>query len=161
MVSDVNLKNDFEDILEIEKSFEKSGWTRQMFLQQTERPGVTFLFVVRSVEGGSVDGYCAALIVMDDLEIHRIAVRESGRRQGAGSALISETLRRMANKGAKNVYLDVRNSNIGAQRFYEKFWFKETGGRRDYYENPREDALVMSRSIKVLKGDSGCDTVKL
>ena len=161
MVSDCDLKSDLEGILEIEKVFGRSGWTRQMFVPSIERSNLTWLFVAKSRKGNRVEGYCAAVIVMEDLEVHRIAVRQSGRRQGIGSALILETLRRGQLKGANNVFLDVRDSNVDAQRFYEKFGFRRAAVRLNYYSNPREDALVLRRSIKVLKADNGCDTVKM
>ena len=114
IISECDLEKDLKEILEIEKCFGKSGWTHQMFVRSHGKSDHKCLFVAKGRERNRDERYCAALIVMEDLEILRRAVRQAGRRQGVGSALILDTLRRGAVKGAKNAFLDVRNSNVDA-----------------------------------------------
>ena len=159
-ISDVCLERDFDEILEIEKVFGESGWNRRMFIQKVKKPAVPLFSVVKSGHNNRIEGYCSALLVMEELEIHRIAVRESTRRQGVGSILLLDVLRRAVKGGAFKAFLDVRDSNVEAQCFYQKFGFVRTGLRSNYYSNPREDALVLGRPIKMLKAGNACDTVK-
>ena len=78
-----------------------------------------------------------------------MVVGEQHRQLGIGTQLIQELLLRARTSGATSVLLEVRESNLAARRFYEKLGFSEQGRRKGYYQNPREDALILQKSIAV------------
>ncbi len=80
-------------------------------------------------------------------EIENIAVSGPARRRGLGSRLLGEFLNLVRQRGARQVFLEVRESNRPARQLYEKWAFVETGRRKAYYQDPPEDALVFSFSF--------------
>ena len=78
-----------------------------------------------------------------EAEILRIAVLAEMRRQGVGRMLLGALLSAIADACPLGVYLEVRASNVAARRLYAREGFVETGRRRDYYQEPREDAILM------------------
>ena len=92
-------------------------------------------------------GYVIVYFAADESEIARIAVDEKFRRQGVAGALLDEMERVLAGKGIARLMLDVRKSNAAALRFYLSRGFKEDGVRKNFYTNPIEDAILMSRRL--------------
>lgn len=80
-------------------------------------------------------------------EIENVAVSRPARRRGLGSHLLGEFLRLVRERGGRDVFLEVRESNQAARNLYEKWAFVETGRRKAYYQDPCEDALVMRLSF--------------
>ena len=78
----------------------------------------------------------------------RVGVLPKYRRQKLGEALVKHMLSDFQTQGVERVFLEVRRSNVPAIALYEKLGFSVLGVRRAYYENPKEDALVMERSKK-------------
>jgi ribosomal-protein-alanine N-acetyltransferase len=93
---------------------------------------------------GDVIGFLVARRVANDLEILNFAVRPSARHLGVGKSLLLETLAWGTAFQAEKAFLEVRASNLGAQRFYERNGFEMTGRRPRYYTAPIEDALVLT-----------------
>lgn len=98
-------------------------------------------------EEGRVIGYCILYYVLDEGEIARIAVEKEMRKKGVGDGLLEDTISCCEKMGLTRILLDVRESNEHARRFYEKHGFLTDGIRKGFYENPREDAVLMSREI--------------
>ncbi len=98
------------------------------------------LFVVAE-SGGGVAGYVIARHAGDEGEILNLAVDPACRRQGVASRLFEEARRRMTAAGVQRVFLEVRESNLAARRFYAGHGFREVGRRRGYYRDPTEDAV--------------------
>ena len=96
-------------------------------------------------------GMICGTIVLDEFQIDNLAVKEDFRRKGLGSTLVISGLRTSAGLGAVTAILEVRASNIAAQRLYEKCGFAVVGRRRDYYRDPNEDALTLSLRFESLK----------
>lgn len=88
-------------------------------------------------------GYAVAWFVVDQAELGNIAVAEDWRGRGIGARLLDEVLDRAGRRGMREIFLEVRPSNLVAQRLYERHGFREVGRRRNYYLEPPEDALVM------------------
>jgi ribosomal-protein-alanine N-acetyltransferase len=84
--------------------------------------------------------------VADEAELLNLAVREECRRQGEGRALLVELRRRFAESGVSRVFLEVRESNLGAIAFYERMGFRRSGRREGYYLEPQEAALVYEKN---------------
>lgn len=97
--------------------------------------------------GGRFAGYVIAQRAADEAEILNLAVDPVARRHGVGRALVREALTALAARGARTVYLEVRESNAAARRLYEAAGFTVSGRRRGYYRTPPEDAIVLRTAI--------------
>jgi ribosomal-protein-alanine N-acetyltransferase len=93
-------------------------------------------------EDADVQGFIVGRVLDDEWEIENIAVAGLARRRGLGSRLLGEFLDVARSGGAQAVFLEVRESNLGARRLYEKWAFVESGRRKHYYRDPEEDAIV-------------------
>ena len=85
--------------------------------------------------------------VDNSADIANLAVLKNYRRQGFGSVLLNAMLCECKNKNINNFFLEVRESNTAAQNLYNIFNFKKIGIRKNYYKNPKEDALIMNLCI--------------
>jgi len=94
-------------------------------------------------DDGIVLGYVGLMFVLDEGYISNVAVAPEERRQGVADALISALVDRTRNKLAF-LTLEVRESNAAAISLYKKHGFEIVGNRKNYYERPRESALLMT-----------------
>lgn len=101
--------------------------------------------ILAAEEGGGLLGYVWARFVLDEGDIGNIAVAPGFRRRGAGAALLKALLEEAERRQAAVVQLEVRESNLAARRLYEKNGFETVGKRKNYYEKPAEDAILMSK----------------
>ena len=101
--------------------------------------------ILAAEEGGGLLGYIWARFVLDEGDIGNIAVAPGFRRRGAGAALLKALLEEAERRQAAAVQLEVRESNLAARRLYEKNGFETVGKRKNYYEKPAEDAILMSK----------------
>jgi ribosomal-protein-alanine N-acetyltransferase len=92
---------------------------------------------------GRLAGYAVYWQVLDQGELGNVAVDPPWRRQGVARRLIAEVMERAAVRGVRELFLEVRPSNTGARQLYESFGFVRVGQRRNYYQEPVEDAVVM------------------
>ena len=135
---------DLDEVLAIEGASFTNPWTREMYLAERENPGVSYCYLARDA-AGRVVGFCSAWLVLDELHIHNLAVAPECRGQGAGRALLDHMLLVGARLGAGRATLEVRVSNQGAVRLYERTGFSVAGVRPNYYTKPVEDALILWR----------------
>jgi ribosomal-protein-alanine N-acetyltransferase len=98
---------------------------------------------------GDVAGYAVFWAVLDQGELGNVAVDDEMRGHGIGSKLIQAVLDCAYERGVREVFLEVRKSNVRAQDLYKTFGFSEVGRRRNYYLEPLEDALVMKKLIEI------------
>ena len=101
--------------------------------------------ILAAEEGGGLLGCVWARFVLDEGDIGNIAVAPGFRRRGAGAALLKALLEEAERRQAAVVQLEVRESNLAARRLYEKNGFETVGKRKNYYEKPAEDAILMSK----------------
>jgi ribosomal-protein-alanine N-acetyltransferase len=141
-------KEDLPEVLVIESLSFSEPWTEEMFLDELQSDGISDVLVARVEErsGSRIAGFLCAWIVAGELHINNVAVHPSYRRHGVASQLLEETVRRAKVEGAKAAYLEVRASNEAAKALYQRHGFSVVGRRRNYYDRPREDALVMRRT---------------
>ncbi|MGC2698505.1 MAG: ribosomal protein S18-alanine N-acetyltransferase [Candidatus Angelobacter sp.] len=122
-------------------------WTRKeyekVFAQNQPRPRVALVVEEEDI----VLGFLVSSLVDEEWEIENIAVSGPARRRGLGSRLLGEFLDLVRSRGGKEIYLEVRESNRAARALYEKWGFTEAGRREDYYDDPAEDALLLSFSF--------------
>jgi len=97
----------------------------------------------------AVVGFVFFNLVLDEGNIHNIAIHPNHQRRGLASTLLSEAIWQMREHGVKRCFLDVRRSNNAAVAFYTGLGFKIEGERRNYYRAcvGREDALLMSKIL--------------
>ena len=95
-------------------------------------------------EDGGVLGYASAQTVLDEGYINNVAVHPEYRRQGIASRLLEELRQQGEAMGLAFLTLEVRRSNHAAQALYAKHGYLEVGCRRNYYEHPKEDAILMT-----------------
>lgn len=98
-------------------------------------------------DGTGVVGFLFARVAVDEMEILNVAVAPAARERGAGSALLAAAVDHGRREHATRIFLEVRESNVRARRFYERRGFVVTGRRPRYYHHPEEDALVMTRAL--------------
>jgi [ribosomal protein S18]-alanine N-acetyltransferase len=98
---------------------------------------------------GVVIAYAIFWCVIDQSELGNVAVTARWRGRGIGERLVAEVLRRAERRGVREIYLEVRPSNEVARRLYERYGFSQVGRRRNYYQEPVEDALVLRRPLRV------------
>ena len=97
--------------------------------------------------GGELAGYLLATLAAPGCELQNLATAPEQQRCGVASVLLADLFAACATRGAREVTLEVRASNSGAQGLYRAHGFGLSGLRRSYYEAPDEDALVMSRRL--------------
>ena len=121
-------------------------WSRAALEEELENPYAHY--VVCTDGAGNVLGYIGSRIVLDSADITNVAVRPVYRRRGIARQLVGRMLEQMAEKGVTGVLLEVRESNLPAQNCYAQAGFTVVGRRKNYYELPKEDALLMGRVLE-------------
>lgn len=137
---------DIPRVMEIELATFTMPWSEATFRGLLRRTDSDLFVADRS---GSVIGYAVFWSVTDQGELGNVAVSPLHRGKGIGTRLVEAVLDRAAEKGVREIFLEVRRSNYGAQDLYKSFGFVEVGRRRNYYLEPLEDALVMKKVIDV------------
>jgi ribosomal-protein-alanine N-acetyltransferase len=129
----------------IEKESFSSPWADGSFEQLLKNP---FVHGKYAVCDGEICGFIVYFSLFEDSEILDIAVKDQYRRRGIAKMLIDEMTESVLAMGATRMMLEVRQSNTGARGLYLSLGFKETGIRKNYYSKPREDAILMERTIE-------------
>ena len=135
-------RSHLEGIAELERTCFSHPWSVDMLAEELYNETASFL--VAEGEDGSVLGYAGLHVVLDEGYIDNVAVDPAYRRQGIADALIDTFVRFGAAKLAF-LTLEVRAGNAPAIALYEKLGFYEVGRRTDYYDDPKEDAILMTR----------------
>ena len=148
VVERISTSEDIDAVAALEAASFTNPWTREMLERELRRSDVARVYVLRTA-GHRVAAFCACWLVQDELHINTIAVQADLRRQGLATVLMEHLLRGAAAEGATHAYLEVRQSNLAAQRLYEGLGFALVGVRRKYYAHPEEDALVLMRHVAV------------
>ena len=130
----------------LEKACFSVPWTADQLKGQLKDRQHEFIAAVS--EGGAVLGYIGMMHVLDEGYISNVAVAPENRRQGIGDALILALLKICAALGLSFVTLEVRAGNAPAIALYEKHGFARVGLRKNYYDRPREDALLMTKTFE-------------
>ena len=139
---------DLEAVIEIEKASFPIPWSMYAFLAELYENRRARYFVARQKAGGEVVGYVGIWLILDEAHITNIAVHPDFRRKGIGKRLMLAATDYAESQGVDAVTLEVRASNIIAQRLYEKIGFVSVGIRPGYYHDDGEDAVIMWRNQK-------------
>jgi ribosomal-protein-alanine N-acetyltransferase len=119
----------------------------RLFAEDSDVARLVLVVEEGSQEDSRVVGFLAGHESAGEWEIENIAVSGPARRRGLGSRLLGEFLHHVRSSGAREIFLEVRESNRAARALYEKWAFLETGRRKQYYQDPPEDALVLKLSF--------------
>ena len=132
-------------VAELERMCFSAPWNEAML--EEELYNDTASFIVAEGEDGQVLGYAGLHVILDEGYIDNVAVRPTCRRQGIADRLL-DVFCRFGQANLAFLTLEVRPSNTAAVALYEKHGFREAGRRKDYYEDPREDALLLTREFR-------------
>ena len=100
-----------------------------------------------AVEGETVAGYVGSQTVCNETDMMNVAVTADFRRRGIGEQLVTALVDELKTMDSRCLTLEVRASNTSAQAMYEKLGFVEIGRRPRYYQNPKEDALILRKDF--------------
>ncbi len=118
--------------------FPADPWPEDMISRLLDR------YTVALDEHGAVTGFLVLSTVLDEGSVDNVAVSPACRRRGIADALVENAVARGRDTGLAFLTLEVRASNAPAVRLYEKHGFAPVGRRKNYYEKPREDAIIMT-----------------
>jgi len=135
---------DLDGVLRVEAESFINPWTRDMYAWELQNRNVCHIYVVRTVNC-PVAAFCAFWLVFDEIHINNVAVLPQFRGQGIGTTLMQHVLTEARRLGARRATLEVRASNRGALRLYERLGFYVAATRKHYYAQPVEDALILWR----------------
>ena len=133
-------------IAQLEKICFSAPWSEKSI--DSELQNKLALWLV-AMEEETVAGYIGSQTVMDETDMMNAAVHPDFRRQGIAEALVNTLVEQLKEMGSHCLTLEVRASNTPAIALYEKLGFSEIGRRRNYYRNPREDALILRKEWEI------------
>lgn len=135
-------QEDLDSVAQIEQETFSMPWSREGFASSLGRNDTLYL---SAFSDGELAGYCGLLQVLDEGEITNVAVKKCFRGQKIASMLMAELLKKGSDRGITFFVLEVRKSNKYAIRLYEKAGFLQAGIRKNFYEKPIEDAVIMCK----------------
>lgn len=138
---------DLDGVLEIEDASFNNPTTREWYEGELKRPEVCYIYVLRTEER-AVAAFCAFWLIAEQAHINNLAVWPELRERGLGTRLLQAIIAEAGRLGAELIMLEVRQSNEPARRLYERSGFSQHSIRKNYYTNPVEDALILSRKTK-------------
>lgn len=133
--------NDIQAIVSLENECFAHPWSATA-IEESAKAGT--IFAVAKFEN-KIIGYGGVSIILDDAYITNIAVTKEFRNKGIGKLIVSYLCQLCESRGASFISLEVRQSNIPAISLYASFNFEQVGVRKNFYDNPKEDALIMTR----------------
>ncbi len=142
-------REDLPEVMAIEVASFSVPWTEEMFGNELAAETPAGALVARALGAGAparVVGYICVWLISDELHINNLAVHPRWRKRGVARELLRAALQHGRRGGARAAFLEVRASNLPAQRLYRKFRFEPVGVRPRYYTHPIEDAVVMCRT---------------
>ena len=133
-------------VAELEKLCFSDPWSEKSVA--SELNNALSLWLV-AVDGDTVAGYVGSQSVLGESDMMNVAVHPDFRRRGVGEALILELIAALKEQGNHCLSLEVRASNASAIALYKKLGFAQIGLRKNYYRNPKEDALILRKEWEI------------
>lgn len=131
---------DVKQVAAMEAQTFSMPWSEQAF---TDSLALEHTIFVVAEQQGEIAGYCGMYTSFQEGEIVNVAVAKKYQRRGVGSRLLQFLFFESLKSDITCFFLEVRKSNEPAIHLYQCFGFKEIGIRKNFYEKPREDAIVM------------------
>ncbi len=131
-------------VAEIEKAYFSLPWSYDAFLAELDNPrSVTYVARTRD----KVVAFLNAGFILDEGTVNNVAVLSEYRKNGIGEALLCQVISHCRAHGIATLTLEVRKSNLSAIQLYQKHGFLLVGERRNFYSQPTEDALLLTKII--------------
>lgn len=134
-----------DEVAALERACFPDPWSRDMLKEELENDLAAFLVALDEKE--AVAGYAGLQVVLDEGYILNVAVRPDCRRRGVAGRLLQVFLDFAKGNRLAFLSLEVRASNYEAIALYGSRGFRSAGRRKNYYEHPREDALIMTLDL--------------
>ena len=131
-------------VAELEKLCFSDPWSENSVASELKNPLSCWLV---AEEDGEVAGYVGSQTVMDESDMMNVAVHPDYRRKGIAEKLVMELVEALKKRDSRCLTLEVRASNEPARALYEKLGFTQVGLRKNYYRNPKEDALILRKEF--------------
>ena len=135
-------KDHVSQIAQLEAQCFSDPWSEKSIASELENPLSLWLV---AEENGQVLGYVGSQTVLDESDMMNVAVDSEYRRQGIARALIEALIAELSKMGSRCLRLEVRVSNETARALYARMGFQQLGLRKNYYHNPKEDALILGK----------------
>ena len=139
-------KDHVSQIAQMEAQCFSDPWSEKSIASELENPLSLWLV---AEENGQVFGYVGSQTVLDESDMMNVAVDPRFRRQGIARALIETLIAELAKMGSRCLRLEVRVSNENARALYARMGFQQLGLRKNYYHNPKEDALILGKEWEI------------
>ena len=133
-------------VAELEKICFSDPWSENSVASELKNKLALWLV---AEEEGRVAGYIGSQTCGDESDVMNVAVHPDFRRRGIAETLVNALVEELSAIGSRCLTLEVRASNVPAISLYEKLGFAEVGRRKNYYRNPREDALIMRKEWEI------------
>ena len=144
--------DDIENVVNVENDCFSTPWSKDSFVRELVENEIA-LYLVAKIENIAV-GYIGVWRIQNEGHITNVAVHSDFRGMGIGNMLVSELLSLCEKEGINAFTLEVRKSNLVAQNLYKKFQFKDAGVRKGYYQDTKEDAIIMWRNETQMEDES-------
>ena len=133
-------------VADLEKLCFSDPWSEKSVASELDNPLSLWLV---AMEGECLAGYVGSQTVLDETDMMNIAVHPNYRRRGVAKQLVERLVETLKQRGSRCLTLEVRASNEPARKLYEKLGFQQIGLRKNYYRNPREDALILRKEWEI------------
>lgn len=133
---------DVDQVARMEAEVFSCPWSKESFLTEVNTENHIYLV---AVESGNILGYCGLWEVAGEGQITNVCVAKEHRGKHVATQMLEELLTLAKEQGINAMTLEVRVSNLWAIRLYENLGFKEAGIRKEFYDHPKEDAIIMWR----------------
>ena len=130
----------------LEKVCFSDPWSENSVASELENPLSCWLV---ALDGGTVAGYAGSQTELDETDMMNVAVHPDFRRKGVARGLILALIGELKQRGSHCLTLEVRASNAPARTLYESLGFAHVGTRRNYYQNPKENALILRKEWEI------------
>ena len=145
MITNMSLQR-VAQVAELEKLCFSDPWSEKSIVSELENELSLWLV---AVDGDAVAGYVGSQTVLGETDMMNVAVAAAYRRRGIAEQLILALVEELKAAGSHCLMLEVRHSNAPARALYEKLGFSEVGRRKNYYRNPKEDALILRKEWEI------------
>ena len=136
---------DVDAVHRLESEAFPAPWRREFFAGELQAPG---RFCLVAYRGGDLVGYVFSMTLLDEMHVNKIAVTETERRGGIATGLMARCFDFARQHGVETISLEVRQSNSGAQRFYDRLGFERTYIRPRYYPDGEAAVVMMKRVLR-------------
>lgn len=132
--------SDLKGVYEVSSLSLKETWSLNSIEKELNNKLATYIICL---EDSKVLGFAGSWLIASEGQITNVAVHPNSRGKGIGKYLMKKLIFALKNKGCTDITLEVRKSNIIAQNLYKSLGFKDEGIRKNFYEDNKEDAIIM------------------